>query len=42
MRDYFLYLKDIMDAMDAVEKFVEGIDFTGFQNNDLISSAVIR
>lgn len=42
MRDYSLYLKDMIDAMDAVEKFIKGIDFIGFQNNDLISSAVIR
>jgi uncharacterized protein with HEPN domain len=42
MRDYSLYLKDIVDAMDAIEKFVEGIDFDRFQNDDLISSAVIR
>ena len=39
MRDYSLYLKDIVDAMEAVEKFVEGIDFDRFQNDDLISSA---
>jgi uncharacterized protein with HEPN domain len=36
------YLKDIVAAMDAIEKFVEGIDFDRFQNDDLISSAVIR
>lgn len=42
MRDYSLYLKDIIDAMEAVEKFVEGMDFAAFQDNDLISSAVIR
>jgi uncharacterized protein with HEPN domain len=42
MRDHSLYLKDIVGAMEAVEKFVEGIDFDRFQNDDLISSAVIR
>lgn len=42
MRDYSLYLKDIIEAMDAIEKFVEGIDFDSFRSNDLISSAVIR
>lgn len=42
MRDYSLYLRDIIDAMDAVEKFIEGIDLPAFQSNDLISSAVIR
>jgi uncharacterized protein with HEPN domain len=42
MRNYTLYLKDIIEAMDAIEKFVEGIDFDRFQSDDLISSAVIR
>lgn len=42
MRDYSLYLRDIIDAMDAVKKFIEGIDLPAFQSNDLISSAVIR
>jgi uncharacterized protein with HEPN domain len=42
MRDYTLYLKDIMEAMEAIEKFVEGIDFDTFQKNDRVSSAVIR
>jgi uncharacterized protein with HEPN domain len=42
MRDYTLYLKDILEAMEAIEKFVEGIDFDAFQKNDMLSSAVIR
>jgi uncharacterized protein with HEPN domain len=42
MRDYALYLKDILEAMEAIEKFVEGIDRDSFQKNDMILSAVIR
>ena len=42
MRDYTLYLKDISEAMEAIEKFVEGVDFDNFQKNDMVSSAVIR
>lgn len=42
MRDFTLYLKDIVEAMDAIEKFIEGINFDEFQKNDMISSAVIR
>lgn len=42
MRDYTLYLKDILEAMEAIERFVEGIDFDNFQKNDMVSSAVIR
>jgi uncharacterized protein with HEPN domain len=42
MRDHTLYLKDIIEAMEAIEKFVEGLDIDEFQKNDMISSAVIR
>ena len=42
MRNYTLYLKDIVEAMEAIERFVEGIEFDSFQRNDMISSAVIR
>ena len=42
MRDPRLYLKDILSAMDAIESFVEGVDFETFRNNDMLSSAVIR
>ena len=42
MRDYALYLKDILEAMQAIEKFVENMDFEDFQKNDIVSSAVIR
>jgi uncharacterized protein with HEPN domain len=27
MRDYKLYVKDILDAMEAIEVFVEGMEF---------------
>jgi len=26
MRDYSLYLNEILNAMDSIEKFVEGLD----------------
>ncbi|MDI6810792.1 MAG: DUF86 domain-containing protein [archaeon] len=42
MRDPKLYLKDILEAMSAIEKFVEGVDFEDFKNDDMRSSAVIR
>jgi len=42
MRDPKLYLKDILAAMDAIEQFVEGVDFETFKNDDMMSSAVIR
>lgn len=42
MRDPKLYLKDILEAMSAIEKFVEGVDFERFKIDDEKSSAVIR
>jgi len=42
MRDQKLYLRDILDAMDAIEQFVKGVDFETFKNDDMMSSAVIR
>lgn len=42
MRDVKLYLRDIIEAMSAIEKFVEGIDFETFKNDDMRLSAVIR
>ena len=42
MRNPTLYLKDILEAMEAIEKFVLGVDFVTFKNDDMRSSAVIR
>jgi uncharacterized protein with HEPN domain len=42
MRDPKLYLIDILEALEAIENFVKGVDFEAFKNDDLRSSAVIR
>ena len=42
MRDYQLYLKDILSAMDSIEAFVEGMSFEEFRADDRTASAVIR
>lgn len=42
MRDYRLYLKDILDAMGSIEKFIENMDFGEFKSDDKTASAVIR
>ena len=42
MRDYKLYLKDILAAMDSIEAFVEGMSFEQFRKDDKTSSAVVR
>jgi uncharacterized protein with HEPN domain len=41
-RNIKVYLKDILEAMEAIEKFVKNMNFEEFRNNDLVSSAVIR
>ena len=41
-RDYSLYLKDILDAMESIEKFVKGMRFEEFMKDDKTSSAVIQ
>ncbi|MFH1440490.1 MAG: HepT-like ribonuclease domain-containing protein [Candidatus Omnitrophota bacterium] len=42
MRDYSLYVADILDAIEAIAEFVEGIEFEDFKQDDKTSSAVIR
>jgi len=42
MRDYKLYLKDILEAIESIEKFVEDISFEEFREDDKTASAVIR
>ena len=42
MRDISLYLQDIIEAMQAIEKFVEGMNFDEFVSDDKTASAVIR
>ncbi len=34
MRNYRLYVTDIFEAMDAVQTFVEGMDFDAFHRAD--------
>lgn len=41
-RNLTLYLKDILEAMESIEKFVEGMSFEEFKLDDKTASAVIR
>ncbi len=41
-RNYSLFLKDILSAMEAIEKFVEGMSYEELTQDDKTSSAVIR
>jgi uncharacterized protein with HEPN domain len=42
MRREELYLSDILEAADAIEKFLADIDKDAFINSDLIRSAVLQ
>ncbi len=42
MRNYRIYLDDILSAMDSIEKFVKGMNLDEFREDDKTSSAVIR
>ncbi|MCL0035200.1 DUF86 domain-containing protein [Thermodesulfovibrionales bacterium] len=42
MRNHKLYLKDIFEAMEAIEGFVKSMEFDDFKSDDKTSSAVIR
>lgn len=41
-RDYKFYLKDILDAIESIEEFVEGMCFEEFKEDDKTASAVLR
>jgi uncharacterized protein with HEPN domain len=42
LRDPTLSLKDMLDAIEATERFTQGIDYETFRQDDTRSSAVIR
>jgi uncharacterized protein with HEPN domain len=42
MRDYKIYLNDILAAVDSIEAFVQGMSFEEFRFEDKTASAVIR
>jgi len=42
MRNYKLYLDDILNAIKSIEDFIEGMSFTEFKEDDKTSSAIIR
>jgi uncharacterized protein with HEPN domain len=41
-RNYKIYLKDILEAIESIEKFVEGMNFEEFRRDDKTASAIIR
>ena len=41
-REYSLYLKDIIESINYIEKFTEGMSFQDFRKDEKTASAVIR
>jgi uncharacterized protein with HEPN domain len=42
MRPEKLYLTDIVEAARAIEKFIMGVDFNEFKQNEMMNSAVLQ
>ncbi len=42
MREYKIYLEDILKAIESIGEFVEGMEFEDFIEDDKTTSAVIR
>ncbi len=42
MRHDYLYLADIIEAAEAIEKFLHGVKSEDFTGNDLLRSAVLQ
>lgn len=41
-RTYKLYLNDIIQAMNKIEKYSQGLDYDSFVNNEMVVDAVLR
>ena len=41
-RDYRMFLQDIMDSINKIEKYTQDLDFRKFKANEMIIDAVIR
>jgi uncharacterized protein with HEPN domain len=42
MRREELYLRDIVEAADHITAFTAGLDFAGFEESELVRSAVVQ
>ena len=42
MRDFKLFIKDIISAMESIEKFIKGMNFESLSKDDKTISAIIR
>ncbi len=41
-RDYILYLEDMLQAIDRIEEYLTGLDFSKFKQTYIVVDAIIR
>ena len=41
-KDHLVYLRHILDAINRIKKYVEGVEYDSFLNNNLVQAGVIR
>jgi uncharacterized protein with HEPN domain len=41
-RDYILFLEDILNAIEKIERYVNALDYQTFRRNDMVVDAVVR
>ena len=42
MRDYRLYIEDILEAIEKIEEYTEGMALEEFRTNKMVVDAVVR
>ncbi|HLC73151.1 DUF86 domain-containing protein [Candidatus Pacearchaeota archaeon] len=42
MRDYKLYLDDIIESIDKIDRYVKGLDYKSFVSKEILIDAVLR
>jgi len=42
MRDYNLYLEDIIESINKVMRYTKGLDYNGFISKEILIDAVLR
>ncbi len=41
-RDWKIFLEDMLDSIEKIERYTKGMDFDGFTENPMVVDAVIR
>ena len=41
-KKYILYIEDVIEAIDKIERYIKGLNFDTFTRNELVMDAVLR